>query len=173
MRKHNGMRPQDIVVLLKILALRTENWRAKQLADALSLSASEISESLNRSVLAGLVSGDKKRVYTNALFEFIQYGLHYVFPAAPGAMVNGIYTAHSHPFMQKRFKSEINYVWPYEKGKVRGLAIEPLYNKVTEAIQKDEVLYKMLALVDVLRVGRVREIKFAVAELKKIMDESL
>lgn len=173
MRKHNGMRPQDIVILLKIVALHTENWQAKQLADQLSLSASEISESLNRSALAGLISADKKRVYVNALFEFIQYGLHYVFPAAPGAMVNGIYTAHSHPFIKKHFKSELNYVWPYEKGKVRGLVIEPLYDKVTEAVQKDETLYKMLALVDVFRVGRVREIKFAAVELKKIMDESL
>lgn len=167
------MRPQDIVILLKIVALHTENWQAKQLADQLSLSASEISESLNRSALAGLISADKKRVYVNALFEFIQYGLHYVFPAAPGAMVNGIYTAHSHPFIKKHFKSELNYVWPCEKGKVRGLAIEPLYDKVTEAVQKDETLYKMLALVDVFRVGRVREIKFAAVELKKIMDESL
>ena len=45
--------------------------------------------------------------------------------------------------------------------------------KVVEAVQEDKKLYKMLALIDILRVGRVREIKFATAELKKMLDESL
>lgn len=171
MRKHNGMRPQDIVILLKIIALHTPNLQNKQVADELYISASEVSESLNRSVLAGLLRDDKRKVYTNALLEFIQFGLHYVFPAVPGAMVNGIYTAHSHPFMKQHFKAEINYVWPYEKGNVRGLAIEPLYDNLTKAVQADKELYKMLALIDIFRVGRIREIKFAAAELKKIFDE--
>ncbi len=173
MRKHNGMRPQDIVILLKIVVFRSAHWQNKQLAEQLCISASEVSESLNRSALAGLLSDDKRKVYTNALLEFVQHGLHYVFPAAPGAMVNGIYTAHSHQFMKNHFKSEINYVWRYEKSKVRGLMIEPLYDKAVEAVQKDEQLYKMLALTDIFRVGRVREIKFAAAEFKKMLDESL
>ena len=167
------MRPKDIVILLKIISLHTPGWQNKQLADELYISASEVSESLNRSAHAGLLSDDKTKVYTNALFEFIQYGLHYVFPAAPGAMVNGVYTAHSHPFIKKQFTSEIDYVWPYEKGRVRGLAIEPLYDSVPKAVQADKQLYAMLALIDIFRVGRVREIKFAAAELKKIFDESL
>jgi len=53
------MRPQDIVVLLKI-ALIKENWLAKDLSKNLKISASEISESLNRSAIAGLLSADKK-----------------------------------------------------------------------------------------------------------------
>ncbi len=53
MRKHNGMRPQDIAVLLKIIANGNMNWHNKDLSLALSLSASEISESLNRSQVAG------------------------------------------------------------------------------------------------------------------------
>jgi hypothetical protein len=88
-------------------------------------------------------------------------------------MVNGIYTAHSHPAMQPYFKAEINYVWPYEKGTVRGFTIEPLYDNLTKAVQVDKELYKMLALIDIFRVGRIREIKLATTELKKIFDESL
>ena len=129
MRKHNGMRPQDVVILLKIIALNTEVWQNKHLSEQLYISASEVSESLNRSALAGLISDDKRRVYINALFEFLQYGLQYVFPTAAGAMVNGIYTAHSHPFIKSHFKSEMNYVWRYERSKVCGLMIEPLYEK--------------------------------------------
>lgn len=169
MRKHNGMRPQDIVILLKIISKQNLLWKNKDLASELFISASEISESLNRSSLAGLIDSQKKRiVFRQSLYEFIEHGLHYVFPAHPGTMVNGIYTAHSHDFMRAKFPSDIlPYVWPDSKGKVRGLSIDPLYKEQTKAALLDDSLYLMLALIDVIRVGRVREIKLATAELKK------
>ena len=60
MKKHRGMRSQDIVVLLKIGTLGEEKWFVKELAFTLDISQSEISESLNRSQIAGLLSADKK-----------------------------------------------------------------------------------------------------------------
>lgn len=93
MRKHNGMRPQDIVILLKIIALGKQTWQLKDLARQLFISPSEVSESLNRSQLAGLIDYDKKKVSRQSLMEFLQYGLHYVFPQHPGAMVNSMPTA--------------------------------------------------------------------------------
>lgn len=168
MRKHNGMRPQDIVILLKIIAKKEKSWQNKDLAAELFISPAEITESLNRSSMAGLIDSEKKKkVYRQSLMEFVEHGLHYVFPALPGTMVNGIYTAHSHPFMQKKFKSELNYVWPDPRGKFRGLSIEPLYKQQVKAAIQDETLYLMLALLDVIRVGRVREMSFAVYELRK------
>ena len=44
MRKHNGMRPQDIVVLLKIAAKKNAPWMMKDLAAELKISPSEVSE---------------------------------------------------------------------------------------------------------------------------------
>ncbi len=169
MRKHSGMRPQDIVILLKIIAKGDTAWQNKDLAYELFISASEISESLNRSSIAGLANGEKKKVHRNALMEFLEHGLHYVFPAIPGGMVNGLPTAHSHPFMQKHFKSELAYVWADARGKQRGLSVEPLYKEAVKAAQQDELLYKMLGLIDVIRVGRVREINVAIKELKAII----
>jgi hypothetical protein len=170
MRKHNGMRPQDIVILLKIIAKRNEPWQMKDLASELEISSSEISDSLNRSVVAGLLeSSQKKKVYSTNLMEFIEHGLHYVFPALPSGMVNGVPTAHSHPFMKKYFSSEIEYVWPQPRGSARGLGIEPLYKEAPKAALKDEVLYKMLALIDVIRVGRVREWKTAINKLQSMI----
>ncbi|MEO8762769.1 MAG: hypothetical protein ABI416_00685 [Ginsengibacter sp.] len=101
--------------------------------------------------------------------EFLQFGLQYVFPQHPGAMVNGMPTAHAHPFMRQHFISDMKYVWPDLHGKERGLSIEPFYPKQPAAAKKDEELYKLLALIDVIRVGRTREIKVAVEELSKIM----
>lgn len=165
------MRPQDIVILLKIIAKGNLPWQNKDLAAELYISPSEISESLYRSSLSGLIDADqRKKVYRQSIMEFLEHGLHYVFPTEPGTMVNGIYTGHSHPFMQQQFKAEtLHYVWPEGRGNVRGLSIEPLYKGQVKAALQDEKLYLMLALLDVIRVGRVREFKVAIDELKKLI----
>lgn len=173
MRKHNGMRPQDVAILLKIVSMNTEHWQLAVLANSLRISISEISESLNRSRIAGLIDYNKKKINRQNLMEFLEHGVRYVFPQEPGSMVRGIPTAHSHSFMKKNFLSEIDYVWPDNKGSIMGLKIEPFYPKQVEAVNEDELYYKLLSLVDVIRVGKVREIKYAVNELRKnILHES-
>jgi predicted transcriptional regulator len=93
MKNHNGMRPQDIVILLKLSILDSKILRFSNIAEALFISASEVSESLERSRMAGLVSEDKREVYKESLIEFLQGGLKYVFPAIPGSTVRGMPTA--------------------------------------------------------------------------------
>jgi hypothetical protein len=169
MRKHNGMRPQDVAILLKVISLDRQPWQLVDLSASLFISLSEISESLNRSRIAGLIDHNKKKVNRLNFLEFLEHGVRYVFPQQPGSMVRGIPTVLSHPSMKRYFDSDINYVWPDKDGEVIGLLIEPLYPKQVDAVKKDEVFYKLLALVDVIRVGRVREIKIAIDELKKII----
>ena len=167
------MRPQDIVILLKIIVLEGKSWLNKDLAQSLYISGSEIGESLSRSEIAGLIDFNKKRVNRQGLFEFLEHGLHYVFPQQPGAMVTGIPTAHGHPFIKQYIEADLLYVWPDFKGDARGLSIEPFYPNQVKAIREDAELYKILALLDVIRVGRVREIEIAINELRKmILNES-
>ena len=169
MRKHNGMRPQDIPILLKIIALRNESWQLSSLANDLYISLSEVSESLNRSKIAGLIDYTKKSVNRMSLMDFLEHGIRYVFPQQAGTIVRGIPTAHSHPFMEKSFDSSLNYVWPDSKGEVIGMLIEPFYEKQVNAVKLDPEYYKLLALVDVIRIGKNREIDVALKELKKII----
>ena len=166
MKKHSGMRPHDIVVLLKIAAKGDDSWYMKDLSFELGISASEISESINRSVIAGLMLPDKKRLMKLALLDFLEHGLRYVYPQRPGALVRGIPTAHSALPLSKIVVGDEPYVWPYAEGKVRGQAIEPLHPKVPQASLKDQNLYELLSLCDALRVGRAREKKIAIEELK-------
>jgi hypothetical protein len=166
MRKHNGMRPQDIAILLKIVAINGGTWQLSGLSHSLCISLSEVSESLNRSRIAGLIDHHKKNVNKLSLLEFLEHGVKYVFPQEPGAMVRGIPTAHSHPFMKKLFASDNNFVWPDRNGNTLGLTIEPFYAKQVEAVKQDEQYYKLLALTDVIRVGKNREVKHAVEALK-------
>lgn len=166
MKKHSGMRPHDIVILLKIAAKGERSWYMKDLAFELGISASEISESINRSVIAGLIAPDKKKLMVLAILDFLEHGLRYVYPQKPGALVRGISTAHSAPPLNDHIVSEEPYVWPYADGKVRGQAIEPLHPNVPEACEKDAGFYELMALCDTLRVGRVREKNIAIQKLK-------
>ena len=166
MKVHNGMRPHDIVVLLKIISMQ-DNWLNKDLANSLFISSSEISESLNRSMIARLVSPDKKKVFKNALLKFIENGLSFVFPAAPGAIVRGIPTAHSAPVLKEFILAEDVYVWPSPDGRAKGQAIAPLYPNQVQAVLHDEKLYDMLALIDSVRVGKVREAEKALELLRQ------
>jgi hypothetical protein len=56
-------------------------------------------------------------------------------------------------------------VWPDAEGEVRGLTLEPLHRAAPAAARKDPVLYGLLALLDALRDGRVRERQIAEREL--------
>jgi len=171
MKKHNGMRPHDIVILLKIAAKNNQSWLMKDLSYELSISASEVSESINRSVIAGLISFNKKNLMKLNLLDFLNHGLSYVYPEQPGALVRGVATAHSAAPLNKIIISEEPYVWPSGNGSVRGQAITPLHPKVPEAALKDQNFYELMSLVDTLRVGRAREKEIARKELrKKILD---
>jgi len=166
-KKHSGMRPHDIVVLMKIAAKGDEPWYMKDLSIELGISASEISESLNRSSIAGLISVDKKHLMKHSLMDFLEFGLRYVYPQSPGGKVRGIVTSHSAPPLSHRMMSDENYVWPYAKGNSRGASIEPLHPKVPQACLIDPVFHEFMALCDALRVGRSRERDLASSELKK------
>ena len=102
-----------------------------------------------------------------SLIEFLEFGLKYTFPQKPGALVRGVPTAHSAPPVNRLLHAVELFVWPYSKGVFRGQSIEPLYRTVPEISIQDEELYALLALTDALRIGKVREQKIAIEELKK------
>ncbi|SEJ85260.1 hypothetical protein SAMN05216327_1265 [Dyadobacter sp. SG02] len=166
---HNGMRPQDVVILCKIVLWENRSWQYRDIAVELDISLSEVSQSLARNALAGLYLTDRKKVARNGLFEFIKYGLHYVFPANRGPIVIGIPTAHSHPYFKEKIVSNEIYVWPDPHGQVRGQGISPLYKGTAIAAAKDEDLYKLLASIDILRVGKRREIQLALNVLEEYL----
>ena len=165
-KNQNSMKPQDILVLLKLIALNNDNWQQVPLAYSLKMSQSEVSQSVARSKFAGLLDESGRRVMRLAFYDFLRYGLAVVYPAKPGAIVRGIPTAHSAAPLNLEISSGENYVWSFARGNVRGHGITPLYASVPQAALEDEQLYELLSLVDALRVGRVREKNLAIQELK-------
>ena len=163
------MRPHDIVVLLKICVLNEEKWRQMDLATSLFISNAEITDSLNRSMISGLVAPDKRNVNVPALLDFLVYGLRYVFPVMPGNMTQGMKTAYSASPLSELIVSEKEHclVWPCLNGDSQGQSIKPLYVKLPQAAMRDQALYEILALTDALRIGRARERAVAGDELKR------
>lgn len=161
------MRPQDVVVLLKIILEESDSWTQISLAQSLYMSQSEISASITRSTYARLLFGKGRQVQRQALMDFIQYGIAYAFPQQPGVVQRGIATAHSAPPLSEDILSDETYVWPSAKGDKRGHSILPLYPAVVQAVQLDSQLYELLALIDAVRVGRARERNLALDLLKK------
>ena len=149
------------------------DYTVRALSQSAGISKSEVSLSLRRCYQVGLAKVDREsavpRTNTKALFEFIVYGLKYVFPAALGKITRGIATTLGAPVLQGKLMTsgELVLVWPDVHGKNKGQTLEPLYKTVTKAVRRDAHLYAMLALTDAVRIGAPREYKIAVSELKK------
>lgn len=143
----------------------------RQLAEAIGTSSSGITETLKRCKIAQLV--DKKKGWVNvlALEEFLVHGIRYVFPVEVGRVIRGIPTYISaSPIKEQLAGGTDSFVWPSPTGTVRGQKITPLYSSVPRAAEKNEDLYRLLVIVDTLRLGRVREREIATAELHKYIE---
>ena len=151
------LKPQDVVLALKLLCKQGEEWSQGGLAQEVVMSASEVNAGLKRLAYARLTErqedGRKWQVVKPALEEFLVYGIRYVFPAEKGAPAVGIPTAHAaFPLKLYLTSTPDPYpVWPTRLGKVKGYALVPLYTTVAQAALKDAALYEWLSIVDALR----------------------
>lgn len=166
------LRPQDVVVLLR-LSLATEAAPSYAvLAEELKLTASEIHAGVDRAVAAQLARKDqavKPVVLLEPLRLFVQHGVRYCFPATHGPMGRGMPTAHAAAPLASLIvqSTEPVPVWPHKDGTVRGVAFYPLYPTVPDAAKNNPALYELLALVDAVRGGSLRERALAMAELDR------
>jgi hypothetical protein len=165
------LKPQDVLVVLKLLAMGQRPWSYAWLAVQLEMSPSQLHAAVKRALAAHLAvrKGDEIVPHVRNLEEFLVHGLKYVFVPEQGEMTRGIPTGHAAPPLDKHFAStgEPPPVWPYAEGEVRGAAFSPLYGLVPGAARLDPKLYELLVLVDAIRGGRAREREIAIKELKQ------
>jgi hypothetical protein len=168
------LKPQDILVLLKLVALGHNDWSYNRLAVDLGMSPSEVHSAIKRALLASLAisQDDKITPYIRNLQEFIVHGLRFVFVAERGEMTRGIPTGYAAPPLNSVFlpDGEPPPVWSDPQGEVRGMSFSPLYASAPKAAQADPLLYELLVLVDAIRGGRARERAFATKELTQRLE---
>lgn len=165
------LKPQDIVVLLKLAGMR-DAWTFEQLGAELAMSASALHRSLARASAAGLYDEAHRRVVTPALLEFVVHGAKYLYPGVMRGEARGIPTAWAAEPLAGRIASSNKAVpvWPDPHGSARGLAVEPLHPSVPEAAKRDSRLAQKLALVDAIRLGDARQRGVAERELAKQLE---
>lgn len=170
-----NLKPQDILVLLKLVALGKKPWSFNKLALDLGMSPSEVHAAVKRARAAGLAlkEGETIRPNIRNLEEFLFHGARYAFAPERGGLDRGIPTAHAAAPMNELFigVNEPPPVWPDAEGDVRGETFKPLYRSAPVAARNDPELYQLLALVDAIRGGRAREREVAKKELKKKLNQ--
>lgn len=171
------LKPQDLLVLLKVAAHPPRHWTYAALGEALAMSASETHASVKRAVASGLAVAPARGQWSPvrpALLEFILHGVRYIWPATAGPVKRGVPTA----FGAEPLASQLTVapgeapVWAHPAGSAKGPTLSPLYRTAPHAALKDPALHRLLALLDALRTGRARErtlaIKLMEAELKHL-----
>ncbi len=171
MRKNRVLKPQDIVVLGKLVT--DEAWPTqKDIASSLELSQSEISHSLKTLEQVGLVNLNQKKVNKLAAMEFIVHALKFFYPSEKGGIGRGVNVGPSSShFSKKVLSDEFNFVWPDPEGDSRGVLISPLLPKLTNSIKENEKLFLFLNVVEIFRgLGGVRHRQEAQKVLKEMLD---
>jgi hypothetical protein len=170
------LKPQDLLVLLKLVTLGGARWSYNGLATDLGMSPSEVHAAMKRAVAARLAvsKGDVVSPVLAALTEFLAHGVQYAFVPERGALTRGMPTAHAASPLRDALapSNEPPPVWPDPEGEVRGLAFSPLYKAAPAAARKDPKLYELLALVDAVRGGGARERALALKLLAKRLQGS-
>lgn len=165
------LKPQDVLLILKLAALEGKPWTQVQLASELGFSQGEVSSGIRRALASRLLvkSQGLVRPARQPLLEFLLHGLPFVFAPDRGALTRGMPTAEASPVFRGLLAptDQPPPVWPDPEGTVRGETFSPLYRSAPHAARKDAKLYDLLALVDGLRGGRARVRSFASQELRK------
>ena len=98
------LKPQDVVVLLKLVAIGPEPWNFQRLAVELSISQSEVHAGVRRAVAARLMSDASTatgKPVRGALLEFLLHGVKYAYPPEHGALTRGVPTGYAAPPLNK------------------------------------------------------------------------
>lgn len=168
------LKPQDLLILLKVVAHPPQHWTYAALGEALAMSASETHASVKRAVASGLAvapaRGEWSPVRPN-LLEFVLHGVRYVWPAIAGPVKRGVPTAFGAEPLTRLLTAAPGEapVWAHPAGKAKGPTLSPLYRTAPQAALADPALHRLLALLDALRTGRARERSLAA----KLMEAEL
>lgn len=166
------LKPQDLLVLLKVAAHPPQRWTYAALGEALAMSGSEAHASVKRAVACGLAVSQGREGWLPvrpALLEFVLHGVRYVWPATLGPVKRGVPTS----IGAEPLASQLNVtageapVWAHPEGSAKGPTLSPLYRTAPKAALADPALHRLLALLDALRSGRARERALA-ADLMQI-----
>ena len=160
----------DLLVALKLAPSSESSPSVRELGAALGLSKSAVANAQRRLRDLGLLKEAKEggsRVNKLALRDCLEHAVRWIAPATVGDFELGLPTAHTADVLSSKLTGDADpVVMPLLHGPMRGRAITPLHRLAPQAAARDPKLHRLLALVDVFRVGRARDRQVAAIELR-------
>ncbi|GLI35003.1 hypothetical protein [Desulforhabdus amnigena] len=163
------LKPHDIYVLMKLVALGESRWTYACLSESLFMSLSEVHAAIKHALTARLYDDLRRMPIKKALEEYLIHGVKYAYPPDRGGPTRGMPTSYAAPPLNQMisFSDDLPPVWPDPEGSTRGIEFSPLHKSAPRAAAGDQKFYELLALVDAVRGGRARERDLAVREIQK------
>jgi len=164
------LKGQDIVVLLAHAKGDGANESYASLAGRTHVSTSEVHAAVKRLQGVGLLDSFR-RLNGRNVAEFLLHGIRYTFPMrSTGKMAKGLPTAYGAPVADGVFATTGAIpVWKSPAGSTYGRVFDPIYATAPQAAAEDRSLYDWLAIVDMLRGGRLRERQFAQSRVQELL----
>ena len=170
MRQNRVIKPQDIVILGKLISEKL--WPSqKEIADSLNLSQAEISHALNTLDHIGLINLSNKKINKLAITEFVTHALKYLYPIEKKGTGRGILIGPSSSIFKEKVRSDdYNYIWPNSNGDSKGIIVTPLLPELSSTVLSNEIMCQFLNVVEIFRgLGGVRHVQEAQKILKDIL----
>jgi hypothetical protein len=157
-----SLKPQDVLVALKLVAIGDEEWSFTRLAKSLGISLGASHNALGHLMQAGLVYEKEEAAIVDRqrFLDYLLHGLPCQYYPVRGATVRGVPTGASAPPLVNLFPpadSDVPTVWPLANGRAQGVSLEPIYKTAPKAAAEDASLYELLTLVDAVRVGQAEQ----------------
>lgn len=169
--KQLALKPQDLVVALKVAVNSERHFLLTTLGEELKMVVSAVHGAVNRCEQARLLTRvtGSIRAANPALLEFSIHGVRYAFPAIQGQLSRGMATSLAGPSLREHFDQTANtpLVWPDHLGGAYGPSLAPLHHTVPDACRLDHKLLDVLTLIDAVRAGAARERALAITLLRE------
>jgi len=149
------LKPQDIVLAFHLV--QGELLSQHEMAVKVGLSQPEVSNALKRLKASRLLLADARSIVAPHLIELCVHGVKYFFPPVMGHRTGGVPTVTlADPLKGKVAGEDMDLVWPAPRGPARANSLEPIHACAVAAAQNDERVYRLLVLLDGIRVGKSR-----------------
>lgn len=159
------LRPIDLTVLAFLRSEYSDSsWTQMDVAVGLGIAQSSVHRALRQLEHSALLQD------VRPFRELLVHAVRHVYPPELGAPARGVLTAHAHPSIAAEIQAGSALVWPLDAGEDFGPSIEPLHACVPGAALRHPRFYELMAIVDVLRVGRVRERQVATRRLDELLE---
>ena len=195
-----GLKGQDILVLLRLAVgprpghvenliktrgttlMERKEWgdnasylitrlAQNELAEEVGISTAEANHSVSR---CSVLLNPDFTVRQEPFLDLLLYGIPYFIPAQKGAPVAGVPTAWGCALMQAHYAKlgDAPPVWPSESGEVRGMSVSPIYKSAPYVSRDHSRMYLGLAAIDLIRLGRARDVEVAMRVLRSLIQRT-